>query len=86
MKKGLSIEIINGNVGIPESEPFTFSGNGQKTLMQYLYEDFMQIDEIEDIDYIDVTDQKLVSHEVDVTEVHGKWLDAGTKLSFQNEK
>lgn len=35
-----------------------------------------------DIEYEDLTNQKLISHEVDVTEVHGKWLDAGTKLSF----
>lgn len=57
MKKGVSIEIISGNIGISESEPFTFSGNGQKTLMQYLYEDFMQMDKTEDIDCIDVTDK-----------------------------
>lgn len=56
MKKGLSAEIINGNVGIhPDKEPFTFAGNGGKTLMQYVYEDFLQFSKTEDVDYIDVT-------------------------------
>lgn len=57
MKKVISCEITNGSIGIPQGEPFTFGGNGQKTLMQYLYEDFMQMDKTEDIDYIDVTDK-----------------------------
>lgn len=96
MKKGIDVKITTGSMGIPNLElsPFWSDKELWRKAADKANNDYWDMlrninkPVTEDIDYIEVTE-----HLVDVTEVHGKWLPAGSKLNlsinpigFPNEK